>query len=36
MNASATLSNGRTVKGNGGGTVAVRTTQDNFEALLEI
>jgi hypothetical protein len=36
MNARATLSNGRTVKQNGGGTVVVRATQDNFEEVLEI
>jgi hypothetical protein len=36
MNARATLSNGRTVKENGGGTVVFRATQDNFEAVLEI
>jgi hypothetical protein len=33
MNARATLSNGRTVKKNGGGTVVVRATQDNLHIL---
>jgi hypothetical protein len=36
MNARATLSNGKTVKENGSGTVVVRAVQDNFEVLLEI
>jgi hypothetical protein len=36
MNATATLSNGWTVKENGSGTVAVRAMQDNFEVVLEI
>jgi hypothetical protein len=36
MNVRPTLSNGRAVKGNGSGTVIVRATQDNFEAVLEI
>jgi hypothetical protein len=36
MNARATLSNGRTVEENGGGTVVVGATQENFEVVLEI
>jgi hypothetical protein len=36
MNDSAILSNGRTVKGNGGRTVVVRATKDRFEGALEI
>jgi hypothetical protein len=36
MNAIATLSNGRTVTDNGGGTVVFRATQDNFEVVFEI
>jgi hypothetical protein len=36
MNAIATLSNGRIVEGNGGGTVVIRATKDNFEVALKI
>jgi hypothetical protein len=36
MNARAALSNGREVKENGGGTVVLRATEDNFEVALEI
>jgi hypothetical protein len=36
MNVSGTLSNDRTVKENGGGTVVVRASQDNFEVIMEI
>jgi hypothetical protein len=36
MNARATLSNCRTVKENGGGTVVFRATQDIFEVALKI
>jgi hypothetical protein len=38
VSARATLSNGRTVKQNGGGTVVFRATQDirNFEMVFEI
>jgi hypothetical protein len=36
MNARITLSNIRTVKENGGGTVLVLATQDNFDVVLEI
>jgi hypothetical protein len=36
MNSSATLLNGTAVKENGSGTVVIRTTQDNFEVVLEI
>jgi hypothetical protein len=36
MNVRATLSNDRTVKANGGGTVVIRATQDIFEAIVEI
>jgi hypothetical protein len=36
MNARATLSKSKPVKENGGGTVVVRATQDNFEVVLEI
>jgi hypothetical protein len=36
MNARVTLSNGRIGKENGGGTVVVLATQDNFEVVLEI
>jgi hypothetical protein len=36
MNARATLSNGRTIKGNGGGAVVIRVTQDKFEVVLEV
>jgi hypothetical protein len=30
------MQNGRTFKENGGGTVVVRATQDNFEVVLEM
>jgi hypothetical protein len=36
MSATATLSNGRTVKENGGGKVVVLAVQNNFEVVLEI
>jgi hypothetical protein len=36
MNARSTLSNDSTVKANGGGTVVVRTMQDNFEVVVGI
>jgi hypothetical protein len=36
MNARATLSNGKTVKINGGGAVVLRATHDNFEVVLKI
>jgi hypothetical protein len=36
MNARATLSNCRTVKENGDGTIVVQAMQDNFEVALEI
>jgi hypothetical protein len=36
MNARATLSNGGTVEENGGGTVVVGATHENFEVVLEI
>jgi hypothetical protein len=36
MDARVTLSNGRTIKENGGGTVVFRGKQVNFEVVLEI
>jgi hypothetical protein len=36
MDATAFLSNGRTIEGNCGGTVAIRATQDNLEVSFEI
>jgi hypothetical protein len=36
MNARATLSNGRAVTENGGGTTDVRAAENNFEVVLEI
>jgi hypothetical protein len=36
MNARATLANGRTIKGNGGGVIVVRVTRDKFQVVLEV